>query len=224
MRKNRGQYTHFRSSGVLVLALALLPSVRAEIIDRIAVTVDKQVITQSQLVEDIRTTAFLNGETPDLGPASKRSTAERLIDQVLIQREMELTKYPEPSPSDVEEILKQVKGRFAGEAAYQAALKRYGINDGELRQALLRQARFLRFIDLRFKPEVQVEESAIQRYYDDVLRPAYVKRGAKPPSYDDARGECEDAVAAGLVDKRVELWLKDARTRARIVYQEDAFR
>jgi hypothetical protein len=225
MSKNRRQYTHFRFLGALAtLAAALAPAARAEIIDRIAVAVDKQVITQSQLIGDIRTAAFLNGETPDLGAASKRSTAERLIDQLLVEREMELTRYPQPAPSDIEEVLKQVKGRFAGEASYQAALKKYGVDDRELRQALLRQARFLRFIDLRFKPEVQVEESAIQRYYDDVLRPAYIKKGAKPPSYDDARGECEDAVAAALVDKRVEAWLKDARTRARIIYEDDAFR
>jgi hypothetical protein len=225
-RQNRGQYTHFRFLVALAAVAAALapPPARAEIIDRIAVTVDKQVITQSQIIGDIRTAAFLNGETPDLGAASKRSTAERLIDQLLVEREMELTRYPQPAPSDIEETLKQVKGRLGGEAPYQAALEKYGIDDRELRHALLRQARFLRFIDLRFKPEVQVEESQLQRYYDDVLRPAYVKKGAKPPSYDEARSECEEAVAGELVDRRVEAWLKDARSRARIVYEDDAFR
>ena len=59
----------------------------AEIIDRVAVSVGNQVITEDQIGEEIRVTAFLNHETPDLSPAQKRRAAERLIEQALVRRD-----------------------------------------------------------------------------------------------------------------------------------------
>jgi hypothetical protein len=72
------------------LAIFLFVSlVSAEIIDRIAVTVEKQVITESEIWRQIRITAFLNGEEPDFSSAAKRTMADRLVEQVLIRRELE---------------------------------------------------------------------------------------------------------------------------------------
>ena len=45
---------------------------RAEIIDRVAVVVGKRVITESEIVREIRLTAFLNGAPLDFSAASKR--------------------------------------------------------------------------------------------------------------------------------------------------------
>jgi hypothetical protein len=193
-------------------------SLAAEIIDRIAVRVENQVITESQLLEDIRIAAFLNGEKPDFSPANRRKAANRLVDRVLIRREMELTQYPMPAASQADQVLEQIKRSRAGDLAGR------GITEAELRQYLLRQAAILRFIDARFKPEVQVSESEIRDCYENRILPEYRKRNARAePSFDDARNQCEELLAGEHVDKVLERWLKETKEHARIVYQEDAF-
>ena len=206
---------------VLLFAAAL----RAETIDRIAATLDGQAITTSQILEDLRVAAFLNGEKPEFGAAARRGMADRLIEQLLVLREMELTRYPGPSAAEIAEPLRQVRARLPDEAQFQRELAAYKLTGQQLENALRRQVTLLRFIDLRFRPEVQVQESEVMQYYETVFLPEIRKKGIAPdPTYDDVRAECEEALTTRLVDKRVDRWLAEARARARIDYDEDAFR
>jgi len=68
---------------------------------------------QSQLLEELRVTAFLNGEKPDLSPANRRRTAMRMVEQSLFRREMEFAHFAEPEGAQIEEALKAVKGASA---------------------------------------------------------------------------------------------------------------
>jgi hypothetical protein len=74
---------------------------RAEIVDRIAVSVANRVITQSDLERQIRVTAFQNDKNPNFSSANKRVVAEKMIEQKLIQRELENSRYPVPSPEEL---------------------------------------------------------------------------------------------------------------------------
>jgi hypothetical protein len=197
----------------------------AEIVDRIAVTVDNQVITSSEIGEALRVAAFFNGEKQDLSPAARRQMADRLIEQILVHREMELTRYPEPPATEIERTLSQVKHRFPGDTQFQQALAEYKLTQRQIENALHRQITLLRFIDLRFRPEVQVQESEVKQYYETVYLPDLRKKGVTPePSFEDAQDDCEEALTTQLVDKRVDAWLAETRGRARIEYDEDAFR
>ena len=59
------------------------PVCRADIIDRIAVSVGNRVITVQDIEREIRVNAFLNGVAPDLSRAGRRATAEKTIDDHL---------------------------------------------------------------------------------------------------------------------------------------------
>jgi hypothetical protein len=188
----------------------------AEIIDQIAATVDDQAITTSQVAGEIRVTAFINGQTPDFSGASRRKTAERLVEQLLVAREMQLTHFPQPERSEIEGALKQLEAR--------ASLDQYRVSEAQVVDGLRRQAALLRFIEVRFGSEVQVSEADAMLYYENVYLPELRRKGIKPePGFEEAREASEKAVAAQLTDKRVDAWLKEARSRARITYQEDAF-
>ncbi len=215
-----------RSFLIAAFSIACLAApAAAEIIDRIAVTVDKDVITESELRLDIRITALLNGATPDFNSEAKRTAAERLIDQLLLRREMRVTRYPEPGADEVAERLKAAKALFKTEAEYQAALQRYGVTESEVKQALQRQVAVLHFIDLRFAPEVQVLEPELIEYFYRVCVPKFQQSGVKGNiGFDEYRNDCEQIMVSERVDQRVESWLKDARGRARIRYQEEAFK
>lgn len=215
-----------RSSARLRLCGGILLTVllHAEVIDQIAATVDNQVITASQVLDQTRVTAFLNGEKPDLSAHNRRKTADRLIEQALVAHEMDLTRYPQPTLTDIQDTLKQVRSRYRDEAAFEKALAESGISLSELQEALRQQAAVLRFIDLRFRPEVQVMESDVSRYCENVYLPEARKQpGEADLTLEQAMPRCEEDFTAQLVDARVETWLKEARARAHITYREDAF-
>src|SRR5512140_1348804 len=92
----------------VVLLFMSLPA-GAEIIDRIAVTVGKQVITVSQIETEVRVTAFLSGQKPLVTDALRRDAAARLVDQMLIRREVELTRFPVPNADEAKPLLEQAK-------------------------------------------------------------------------------------------------------------------
>src|SRR5579885_2696715 len=78
---------------VLLLSMLAIPAL-ATIVDRIAITVGSQVITDSEIDQRIRLTAFENGEQPDFSPVARRQAAQRLIDEKLVEHEMTVGHYP----------------------------------------------------------------------------------------------------------------------------------
>src|SRR5438874_7653368 len=104
----------------------------AEIIDRIAVVVGNSVITESQLLREIRLTDFLNAQPLNFSREVKTKTADRLVEQTLMRKEIELSRYPPPDPAQVDRIIADLKkDRFPNQEQYRKALKEYGISDDD---------------------------------------------------------------------------------------------
>lgn len=198
---------------------------RAEIIDRIAVTVDKIVITESDVINQIRIAALLNGKPLQFSPEARHKAASRLVEQVLIRREMEISRYPAPAPSAVEPMLKRFQqDHFKSAGAYRKALEKYGVSEKELRKNLLLQLTVLRFIDYRFRPGITVDEKQINNYYANRFLPEWKRRSsAPPPSLDDVHDRIEKILISQLVNKALDRWLKQTAARTRIRYRKEAF-
>jgi hypothetical protein len=182
----------------------LASSAAAAVVDRIAVVVADSVLTETEVLEEVRIVQFLNGDPLETGPAAKRAAAERLVDQQLIRGEMSVGSYPEPEPSQAEEMLKRLKDtRFRSEAEYRAALEHYGIAEEQVKRHLLWQLAVIRFTDLRFRA------------------------GLPPPPVPGSSGEASrstgNGTLAATVDERLDKWLKETRARTRIVLKEEAF-
>jgi hypothetical protein len=192
-------------------------TVQAEIIDRIAVSVGKQVITESQIVEEIRVTALLNQQPVAIDPEEKRKAAERLVEQTLMRRDMEFTHYPLPALSEADAALRDVR-------ATEEDLRKYGITEDELRRHLWWQLTMLRFIDYRFLPGIQISDVEIRDYYAKKKAEWEQQGSTKIPTLDDSRADIEKILTGERVDQAVDRWLGDARTRLDIQYREEAFR
>ena len=206
--------------GALCLALA------AEIIDRIAVSVGNQAITSSDIDREIRVTSFLNRSTPDFSPANRRATADRMVEQKLILRELENSRYPVPPESEIQPGLDEfIKKNFATPEEYKAALAQGGLTQQDLKNELLWQRRLLTFIDVRFRAGVQVTDEEIQNYFTKTVEPA--ARAAHPGeqvTLDEYRERIEKTLTGEKVDKQMSDWLADARTRQPVVYHDEAFK
>ena len=207
----------------VLLCLAALAVARAEIIDRIAVSVGSRVITETDLDLEIRITALQNGVKPDFSPQNKRQTAERMVDQLLVRNELEASRYPLPSAADVDAALKEEKERFPTDAAYRRALAEYGVSEEDLKARLLLQLTLVRFIDVRFRPGVQISDEEIRTYFNDHVRAAAQAHPDRTPSLDDYREGIERTLIGQAANQQVETWLKEARRRTRVQYHDEVF-
>lgn len=209
-----------RATVAAALALWLAASfgaILAETLDRIAVSVGQNVITESQIILDLRVAAFLEKKPVDLSAAAKRQAAERLVDQFLILREAVDSHLTLPST----EATIGLVAPYAAESGYQEEMKRYGISERDLGNHLLAGLRTLSFTDRRFRPDVQVSPEDIRNYYDKLPRPPST---ATPlPSFEDSREQIEKLlVEQGTLDA-LDKWLEMARKGANIRYREKAF-
>lgn len=205
--------------------LLVAAGLHAEIIDRIAVSVGNQAITASDLDREIRVTAFLNRSQPDFSPAARRATADRMVEQRLILRELENSRYPAPPVSDIDPILEKFKkDNFVTDADYFRALAESGATDQQVRDELLWQRRLLLFIDVRFRPAVQVTEQDIEDYFHKTVEPAAeAAHPGQPITLDEYRDRIQEKLTGEEVDKQLTAWLASARQRSEVVFHPEAF-
>jgi len=196
-----------------------------DIIDRVAVAVGNHVVTTSDIDREIRVTAFLNAAKLDFTPAAKRATADRMVEQTLVRTELETSRYPTPPPSEVDPILAQLKKeRFPTDADFQRALTEYGITEQDVRNELLWQRTLLSFLDVRFRPSVQVSDKEIEDYFDKTIKPAYqAAHAGQTVSIDDYRDQIEATLTGQREDQEMSKWLDQAKKRTEIGYHNDAF-
>jgi len=209
-----------------VLSLLLLvPAARSAVLDRIAVSVGSQVITVRDLEREIRVAAFLDGTKPDLSAANKRAMAERLVDQTLIRQEMMTSHFPFPTVAAVtSELEKLKKTSFPTDADYRRALEAYGITEQDVLDVLLRMGTLEGFINLRFRPGVQVSDQEIEDYFNRVVAPAArAAHPGEPVELEEYRAQIEEKLTGQQADQETENWLKEARRRTEIVFHPEAF-
>jgi len=169
---------------------------QAAVVDRIAVTVAQDAITQSEVLEEIRITSFLNQEPPDFSAPARRASAERLVDQYLIRHELATGNYPQLDAARADQLLRDFeKQHFRSRAELEQKLKQYGITAEDLKQRLQFQAAAIQFTELRF--------SSGPRNEADRTAP-----GTAPPA---------------TVDEQLDSWLKQVRGQTRIEFKKEAF-
>ena len=179
--------------------LLLLPICSAAVVDRVAIVIGKSVVTESEVLDDLRLTEFIDNEPLDLGPAARRTAAEHLVDQDLIRRELEMSGYSKPPASEADTLLRKFRqDRFHSLAAYRAAMRKYGIAEDVLKQRLLWQLTAIRFIDFRFgSQQVEADSQSADR--------------------------TASAAPETSTDKQMEAWLKQARADATVSFKAEAF-
>jgi FKBP-type peptidyl-prolyl cis-trans isomerase (trigger factor) len=193
----------------------------AEILDRIAVSVAKQVITERDVLLDVRVTAFLDHKPPGFSGNEKRAAADRLVDQLLILEEAATTKVNLSSDEDARKMLDDVKAQYG--ADYQPALARYRITERDVMNQLLAGLRALRFTDLRFRPEVQLSDEDLHDFYDSLARQWKQSGKTNIPSFDSSREQVEKLLTDQRTAQALDRWLGTRRTETQILYREQVF-
>ncbi|MEP7351666.1 MAG: hypothetical protein ABI824_00400 [Acidobacteriota bacterium] len=137
-------------SQLLIAGLLAVVIAQAEVVDSLVAVVGSAAIKHSDVLRDVRMTAFLNKGSVKTDQKSQEEAMNRLIDQALIRQEIEAGAYELAAPSRVEEAVKPVQESYGGAVAFQSALQRYGITADDLRAYLRWQITVVDFVELRF--------------------------------------------------------------------------
>lgn len=191
----------------------------AELVDRLALTVGTEIITEQQVLLHLRTAAMLNEEPVLVNAYEKRRAAQKLIELALIRLEMQNNRYPLPEKVQVETALKAIQDqRFSGDdSVFQNALKRYQITESDLRDSLKWQLAILSFIEFRFRPGVQISEEEMRDFYQY----DYADRSRK--SYELSRTEILELLTQQRIDNLLDRWLTQTESATKVRWIESVF-
>lgn len=196
----------------------------AVLVDGVAVTVGTSVITRSEIELRIRLMAFQNGEKADFSLASRQQAAQRLIDQKLVEHEMEVGRYPRVDAKAKESLMADyARTNYKSDTgALAVALKGYGLTVQNLEDELGLQTDLLTFLNLRFRPAVQVTDQDIRKYFAEhyTQGPEKTKQQAQAGALREVRTQIEQQLTMERSNKELDSWLQDQRKRIGIVYVE----
>ena len=191
---------HFDMRIVLLIIASAFAACAQNVIDRVAVVVGNQVITESEVILEARLTVFFNREPLDLSAGQRKAAAERLVDQQLIRNEMQIGGYLVPPETEGDEALRKYRqDNYSSVPAFRASLAKYELTEDEVKRHLLWQAAALRFTDQRFHLTISA-----------------------PPSQSADRLSQGTTTTDGVEDQ-MDTWLKQARAGTRIQFKKEAF-
>ncbi len=138
-----------------LVTIASLGTVHGTLVDRVVAVVDKQVITESELLVETRIAlAQREGEqiaAADLDPKLLDKFLDYLIDQVLLSSQARRFGTQEIPEADIDKAVQQFANAFRSRESYQAFLRRFDIDEASLRNIMQRNLRNDRYIKERMR-------------------------------------------------------------------------
>jgi hypothetical protein len=178
------------------------------VVDRIAAVVNRRVILESELDQSVRVEALLQNRPLDETSGSRRATLDQWIDRILLEQQIVESDVVDPTPEELAARLKEVRAQVDGattDEGWQKALAAYALTEHDVEDHLISEFRVLRFVDMRFRGLVRVDQTAIAYYYQDKFVPELGRRGAPAPPLADVSGKIEKI----LVEQRMDTLLNE---------------
>jgi SurA N-terminal domain len=213
---------------LLALALAIPCSAHGQWLDRVVASVNGAPILWSDVEQEIRIESLMNGQKPDaISPEQRANALDRLIDAVLLQQQIRQAHARVNSEQAQREVEKaedaiRTEHNAAEQGAWQRLLNEYGLSQVELERYLKRQAEVLEFIELRFRPGLQIPSQQVQKYYDTTFVPEMRRRNASVPPLSSVRQRIERILEEREIDAAMSEWLKVVRASAEIWQAESS--
>jgi hypothetical protein len=171
-------------AGVLI-ALLLAGTL---LVDRVVAVVDRRPL----MLSEVRVLAEVRG-------LDEPTAREELIDERLMFQEA--ARLPQAAVSDGEES-----------AAVAPLLQRHlAAPEDELRRLARRQLSILKYVQMRFRPQVRVTDEEVQAEWEHL----YASR-PDAPALPDVAAALTESLAARKLDERIEEWVKELRQSAEV--------
>jgi len=148
--------------------------VPAKVVDRIVARVEEEIILQSDVEQLVRYQMLVDGKAE-----SDAGILDRLIDQWIVRKEAEASRFPAASDVDVDRGMQRLMRSFAKPEDFEAQRTKAGLSEIEVRQIVVAQTYLSNYLDSRFRPTVQVEEQAIKDFYEQAVIPRAKREGKR---------------------------------------------
>ncbi len=208
-----------------IAATLLFPTIATSVVvDRVAVIVGKRVVKSSDILRDLRVAAFLNHEKLQIDSDTKRRAADRLVDQEIVRQEVATGRYNSATNQDAQALMQKIMHERFGGVAFQltADLSKYELTEEQLRVRLQWQLTVLRFIEQRFRPGVLVTDEEVRTYYDQHPQESRSST-SKENTFELSAPKIRTQLESERIDKDFDAWIKQARSRIRVEYHDEAF-
>lgn len=182
----------WRSFAALLLLLLLAPLAAAERIERVLAVVDDMPVLLSETLALQR-----------LKPLGRKEALEALVDELLMLREAIRLREAAPTREEEQRAYDSLLARLEPVAAR--------ADPEALRRIAWRQSVILKYIELRFRPQIRIDEVELQQAYAE----QYAGRLAAPPFAEVSKRLLEELQGRAL-DKRIEGWVAELRATARV--------
>jgi hypothetical protein len=182
-----------------------------EVVDRIVARVENDIILQSDVLELKAYQELLDGKSE-----SESAILDRLIDQWIVRKEAELSRFPEAKDTEIEQAISRVAKSFGSAEEYEARRKQVGLSDSEVRKIVAAQLYLSNYLDSRFRPSAQIDEKAIVGFYQTAVVPRAKARGQEPPTLEASRDIIREALIQSDINEQSDRWLKEGRARLHV--------
>lgn len=194
-----------------VLLLAGLASLAQEVVDRIAARVDADVILLSDIRALSRYQLFVDGKSE-----SDAQILERLIDQWIVRNEANVSRITQPSNEEIDRSLARLKRSFSSEVEFTDRRLQNGLSEEAVREMVKSQLYLSNYLDSRFRPSIQIDDKAIEDFYQTRVIPRAQARGQNPPTLEAAHDFIQEALVQRAINEQADKWLKESRARVRV--------
>lgn len=203
----------------MYLAFGLTMARAGEVIDRIVAVVNNTPVLLSDWDEAWRCEALLAGRAPESYSATEQHEIfDRLVDQELLRQQMHGYLLPAVAEEDLQSRLQEVRTQLTGgkDGQWATLLRRAGVTEEEAAYHVRRQIEIERFVDVRFRAGIRIEDRAITRYYNDVFRPQLYRAGGKEVPLDEVSGKIREILTQERMEEQLAAWIQTLREETEI--------
>lgn len=205
----------FNLALITITLILLFPFViHSDIIDRIAAIVNDDVITQSEVSAIEKLQLNVSGL-----PKAENALMDRINHHLLIQqihRQPPPTVTPEMISGSIDSFTKE----HGGDEELLIFLNSIGMNYEDFENELREQLSIREFINLRFRPFVNIKIEEAEDYYNNVYKPEYEAEGKSAPSFAESFETIQSVLASSRVLERTKEWLDQLKKEASIYIKE----
>jgi hypothetical protein len=190
--------------GCWLLAVAA----HAVTVDRVAATIDQQVLTVSEINQMVEIRFF---------PISdRREILDALIAQALRFRDVERFGAQDIPKDSIETRLGDIQRRFASPEEFAAAVQRAELTLDEVRALVKRELQVEAYIQERFAPMIFVSNEDIETTYAGSWSQQRRQRGLSIPPLSEVREEIRALIRSRQLQTEIDKWTAQLRARANV--------
>jgi hypothetical protein len=197
-------------------ALAAGFALTADVVDRIAATVNSVAIPESE----VRKAMVVSALQPDAGETRESFRArilDALIDQHLEYEDAQRFGSAAPDAAEIEAAMRRLEERLRSEGKDPAAeFARAGLTREEVRASLERQLLIQRYLKERFNPVALADEERAREEYEKSYVPERRAAGLTVPPFESVLEEVRKRAQERSFNDETAKWRRDLRQKARV--------